>query len=158
MSETDLLGWSVLLLLYRGRFKMADISQEENFFYIELCKNPIQFEPFSKVTNVFFDDSNRQVYNNPSPVQFNCVFDGHGHHLGYQPQGTSMSTATGYRVSQKVSHTDTVFDAVISRLMTSVHSKLSRSCQYVLLSTMSQRHCSIAIIRNVRYDPGTHLN
>ncbi|XP_064624746.1 regulator of MON1-CCZ1 complex-like isoform X2 [Lineus longissimus] len=40
---------------------MAEISQGGQF-YIELCQNPIQFEPFSKVTNVFFDDSNRQVF------------------------------------------------------------------------------------------------
>ena len=37
---------------------MAD--QEENF-YIELSRNVIRFEPVSKVTNVFFDDTNRQV-------------------------------------------------------------------------------------------------
>jgi hypothetical protein len=48
----------------------------------------------------------------------------------------------------KSSHT--VFDAAISRLMTSVHSKLVQSRQYALLKTTSQRHC----ISNVRHDPG----
>ncbi|XP_074641074.1 regulator of MON1-CCZ1 complex-like isoform X2 [Tubulanus polymorphus] len=35
---------------------------DDNRHYVELSKTPIQFEPFSKVTNVFFDDSNRQVF------------------------------------------------------------------------------------------------
>ena len=39
---------------------MASKDDEDNV-YIELSKNPIRFEPVSKVTNVFFDDSNRQV-------------------------------------------------------------------------------------------------
>ena len=29
--------------------------------YVELCKNPIRFEPVSKANNVFFDDANKQV-------------------------------------------------------------------------------------------------
>ena len=36
-------------------------TEEEDSVYIELSKNPIRFEPVSKVTNVFFDDSNRQA-------------------------------------------------------------------------------------------------
>ena len=43
--------------------KMAVKEDDENV-YIELSKNPIRFEPVSKVTNVFFDDSNRQVLYN----------------------------------------------------------------------------------------------
>ena len=39
---------------------MASADDEETV-YIELSKNPIRFEPVSKVTNVFFDDSNRQA-------------------------------------------------------------------------------------------------
>uniref|UniRef100_A0A2C9KK17 Uncharacterized protein n=1 Tax=Biomphalaria glabrata TaxID=6526 RepID=A0A2C9KK17_BIOGL len=31
-------------------------------YYIVLCKNPIRFEPVSKVNNVFFDDANKQVF------------------------------------------------------------------------------------------------
>jgi hypothetical protein len=50
--------------------------------------------------------------------------------------------------SKTQSHT--VFDAAISRLMTSVHSKLVQSRQYALLTTTSQRHC----ISNVCHDPG----
>lgn len=30
-------------------------------YYLELCDTPIRFESVSKVTNVFFDDSNKQV-------------------------------------------------------------------------------------------------
>jgi hypothetical protein len=48
----------------------------------------------------------------------------------------------------------TVFDAAISRLMTSVHSKLVQSRQYALLKTTSQRRC----ISNVRHDPGYGLD
>ena len=29
--------------------------------YLELSTNPIRFEPVSKVTNVFFDDTNKEV-------------------------------------------------------------------------------------------------
>ena len=36
------------------------VTSEENF-YIELSKNPIRFEPVNQATNVFFDDTNRQV-------------------------------------------------------------------------------------------------
>ncbi len=36
-------------------------AEEDEHVYVELCKNPIRFEPVSQVTNVFFDDSNRQV-------------------------------------------------------------------------------------------------
>ena len=39
---------------------MASIEEDDSV-YIELSKNPIRFEPVSKVTNVFFDDSNRQA-------------------------------------------------------------------------------------------------
>ncbi|KAL5015940.1 hypothetical protein ScPMuIL_005529 [Solemya velum] len=39
---------------------MADV--DEGSFYIELCKTPIRFEPVSKVTNVFYDDANKQVF------------------------------------------------------------------------------------------------
>jgi hypothetical protein len=46
----------------------------------------------------------------------------------------------------------TVFDAAISRLMTSVHLNLVQSHQYALLKTTSQRHC----ISNLRHDPGCH--
>ena len=40
---------------------MAAQIDEEGGHYIELSPHPIRFEPVSKVTNVFFDDSNRQV-------------------------------------------------------------------------------------------------
>ncbi|XP_070554837.1 regulator of MON1-CCZ1 complex-like isoform X2 [Ptychodera flava] len=38
--------------------KMAD----EESYYIELSQNPTRFEPISKVTNVFFDEVNKQVF------------------------------------------------------------------------------------------------
>ena len=34
---------------------------EDSQHYVELCKNPIRFEPVSKANNVFFDDANKQV-------------------------------------------------------------------------------------------------
>jgi hypothetical protein len=36
-------------------------NQNDGSFYIELCKNPIRFDPVDKVTNVFYDDANKQV-------------------------------------------------------------------------------------------------
>ena len=39
---------------------MAALEQSDNF-YLELSKKNIRFDPVSTVTNVFFDDSNRQV-------------------------------------------------------------------------------------------------
>ena len=40
---------------------ISKMSFDEDNYYVELSKAPIRFEPVSKVTNVFFDDSNRQV-------------------------------------------------------------------------------------------------
>ncbi|KAK7492946.1 hypothetical protein BaRGS_00015893 [Batillaria attramentaria] len=37
-------------------------SGEDGQYYVELCKNPIRFEPVSKANNVFFDDANKQVF------------------------------------------------------------------------------------------------
>lgn len=37
---------------------VEDVSDD---YYLELCDTPIRFESVSKVTNVFFDDSNKQV-------------------------------------------------------------------------------------------------
>lgn len=37
-------------------------SGENSQHYIELCPNPIRFEPVSKANNVFFDDANKQVF------------------------------------------------------------------------------------------------
>ncbi|XP_023219374.1 uncharacterized protein C18orf8 homolog [Centruroides sculpturatus] len=34
----------------------------ESPYFLELSPNPIRFEPVSKLTNVFFDDANRQVF------------------------------------------------------------------------------------------------
>ncbi|EEC17809.1 conserved hypothetical protein, partial [Ixodes scapularis] len=39
-------------------FAMAD----EKGYFLELSSNPIRFEPVSKITNVFFDDANQQVF------------------------------------------------------------------------------------------------
>ncbi|ESP03633.1 hypothetical protein LOTGIDRAFT_224293 [Lottia gigantea] len=36
--------------------------EETSTHYIELCPNPIRFEPVGKANNVFFDDANRQVF------------------------------------------------------------------------------------------------
>lgn len=35
--------------------------EEANEPYLELSNNPIRFEAVGQLTNVFFDDSNRQV-------------------------------------------------------------------------------------------------
>ena len=37
-------------------------GDDDSGHYIELSPSPVRFEPVSKVTNVFFDDSNRQVH------------------------------------------------------------------------------------------------
>ncbi|KAK7100106.1 regulator of MON1-CCZ1 complex-like [Littorina saxatilis] len=37
-------------------------SGEDSQHYVELCTNPIRFEPVSKANNVFFDDANKQVF------------------------------------------------------------------------------------------------
>lgn len=39
----------------------------EQSYYLELCSDPIRFDSVSQITDVFFDDSNKQVrlnYNN----------------------------------------------------------------------------------------------
>lgn len=33
----------------------------EESFYLELCSDPIRFDSVSQITDVFFDDSNKQV-------------------------------------------------------------------------------------------------
>lgn len=30
-------------------------------YYLELCNDPIRFDPISQINEVFFDDSNKQV-------------------------------------------------------------------------------------------------
>ncbi|CAN8011155.1 unnamed protein product [Ixodes pacificus] len=35
---------------------------DEKGYFLELSSNPIRFEPVSKITNVFFDDANQQVF------------------------------------------------------------------------------------------------
>ncbi|KAK3089040.1 hypothetical protein FSP39_000342 [Pinctada imbricata] len=37
-------------------------SEDSGSFFIELCKNPIRFDPVDKNTNVFYDDANKQVF------------------------------------------------------------------------------------------------
>ena len=39
--------------------KMEDYGDPEG--YLALSSEPIRFEPVSKVTNVFFDDTNKEV-------------------------------------------------------------------------------------------------
>jgi hypothetical protein len=39
----------------------SEIMEDDNY-YISLSKQPIRFDPFSKVNNVFFDDANKQVF------------------------------------------------------------------------------------------------
>lgn len=36
-------------------------SYDDDEYYLELTNSPIRFEAVSQLTNVFFDDSNRQV-------------------------------------------------------------------------------------------------
>lgn len=33
----------------------------EQSYYLELCSDPIRFDAVSQITDVFFDDSNKQV-------------------------------------------------------------------------------------------------
>ena len=48
---------------------------EDDNYYLELSKDAVRFEPVSKVTNVFFDDTNRQVLS-IDRMSKNCAFDG----------------------------------------------------------------------------------
>lgn len=34
----------------------------EQSYYLELCSEPIRFDSVSQITDVFFDDSNKQVH------------------------------------------------------------------------------------------------
>lgn len=34
----------------------------EQSYYLELCSEPIRFDSVSQITEVFFDDSNKQVH------------------------------------------------------------------------------------------------
>lgn len=38
-------------------------TTSQALYYLELSKDPIRFDAVSTVTNVFFDDTNRQVHN-----------------------------------------------------------------------------------------------
>ena len=40
---------------------ISNMASSDGVHYIELCKNPIRFDPVSKATNVFYDDANQQV-------------------------------------------------------------------------------------------------
>ncbi|ODM97394.1 hypothetical protein Ocin01_09287 [Orchesella cincta] len=40
---------------------ISEFNEEDNV-YLQLCPDPIRFEPVSKVTNVFYDEANQQVY------------------------------------------------------------------------------------------------
>lgn len=40
----------------------------EQSYYLELCSDPIRFDSVSQITNVFFDDSNKEV------CSFNFIF------------------------------------------------------------------------------------
>lgn len=50
---------------------------EQKLFYLELSSEPIRFDAVSQLTNVFFDDSNRQV----SIINFNLVTKFYDQHL-----------------------------------------------------------------------------
>ncbi|XP_064605810.1 regulator of MON1-CCZ1 complex-like [Liolophura sinensis] len=52
------------LCLLERDVSMANImaGSEDGTYYIELSPNPIRFDPVSKLTNVFFDDANKQVF------------------------------------------------------------------------------------------------
>lgn len=40
-------------------------------YYLELCNDPIRFDSVSQITDVFFDDSNKQVLQSLS-ILFKC--------------------------------------------------------------------------------------
>ncbi|XP_049810731.1 regulator of MON1-CCZ1 complex-like [Schistocerca nitens] len=66
----------------------ADASREK--YYLELSRNPIRFEAVSKVTNVFFDDSNKQVF----AVRSGGV-------TGVVVKGPTEETTTSFRMEDK---------------------------------------------------------
>ena len=50
------------------------MAEGDGNYYIELCKNPIRFDPVDKVTNVFYDDANKQVGSLDAVLTFILLF------------------------------------------------------------------------------------
>ncbi|XP_046571702.1 LOW QUALITY PROTEIN: regulator of MON1-CCZ1 complex-like [Haliotis rubra] len=59
-------------------------------FYIELCKNPIRFEPINKANNIFFDDANKQVFMVRS-----------GGAMGVTVKGPDEKSAVSFRIEDR---------------------------------------------------------
>nr|CAD7398869.1 unnamed protein product [Timema poppensis] len=68
---------------------MADNNLDGNYF-LELSSNPVRFEAVSKVANVFFDDSNKQVF----AVRSGGV-------TGVVVKGPTEQTSTSFRMEDK---------------------------------------------------------
>nr|CAD7438832.1 unnamed protein product [Timema bartmani] len=68
---------------------MADNTLDGNYF-LELSSNPVRFEAVSKVANVFFDDSNKQVF----AVRSGGV-------TGVVVKGPTEQTSTSFRMEDK---------------------------------------------------------
>lgn len=45
---------------YKSKEEVANRMEQ---YYLELCNDPIRFDPISQINEVFFDDSNKQVRN-----------------------------------------------------------------------------------------------
>lgn len=43
----------------------------DHLYYLELCSDPTRFDSVSSLTNVFFDDSNKQVGMAPNSININ---------------------------------------------------------------------------------------
>lgn len=43
------------------KYQNMNSLKDDSLGYLELSADPIKFEPVSKVTNVFFDEANKEV-------------------------------------------------------------------------------------------------
>ncbi|GFO37111.1 tyrosine--tRNA ligase [Plakobranchus ocellatus] len=66
------------------------MASEDESYYINLCKDPVRFEPVSRANNVFFDDANKQVFAVRS-----------GGAMGVVMKGPDEKTMTSFRMEDR---------------------------------------------------------
>lgn len=60
VSSAEHLGIAFHIILL-GKFITLDSKKMEDLDYLQLSANPLRFEAVNQLTNVFFDDSNKEV-------------------------------------------------------------------------------------------------
>lgn len=70
----------------------------EESFYLELCSDPIRFDSVSQITDVFFDDSNKQVNHLPCIEPWQCAIFKQFHSINLQLFAVRSGGATGVTV------------------------------------------------------------